>query len=312
MACEFELLLNEGQYPGGPDAALEALDLVGELEAQLSVYRETSEVSQLNRSAAQGPVIVERRLFDLLRRGLELWRATDGAFDLTSGPLSKVWGFYRRQGRMPDETDLAKARNRVGSQHLALDDSQTTVQFLRPGMEINLGAIGKGYALDRCVEALHSAGIADFILHGGTSSVVARGSRDGRPTEHPGWVVALRHPLRPERRLAEFLLRDRALGTSGSGNQFFFHQGRRLAHVIDPRTGWPAEQVLSATVLAPTAADADALSTAFFVGGPDIVDRYCSAHPEVSAVLVLPQATAGGSDVVAWNLADDAWSGILS
>lgn len=307
MACEFEIFLNGAQYSHGPDAALEALDLVERLEDQLSVYRGDSEVSRLNRRAATEFVPIERCLFALLRQAVELWRRTGGAFDITSGPLTKAWGFYRRQGRVPPEDELAAARASVGSQHLEWDEADEAVRFARPGMEINLGAIGKGYALDRCADQLSAAGVGDFLLHGGTSSVVARGSRAGSSPERPGWSVALRHPLRPDRRLAEFRLVDRALGTSGSGNQFFFHQGRRLAHVIDPRSGRPAEQVLSATVLAPTAAEADALSTAFFVGGEAVAAEYCGEHPEVAAALVLPAAGSGASALRAFNLTDADW-----
>jgi len=308
MACEFEVFLNGDEYPEGPDAAVAALDQVDRLEDQLSIYREQSELSRLNRTAAKGPVEVEQSLFELLTQAVKLWRRTEGAFDVTSGPLSKVWGFSRRLGRMPSDTDLAAARQAVGSQYLTLDKSARTVKFERPGMEINLGAIGKGYALDCCAVLLEAAGIQNFLLHGGTSSVVARGTRAGLALDRPGWTVSLRHPLRTERRLAEFRLANRALGTSGSGNQFFFHQGRRLAHVIDPRSGWPAEQVLSATVLAPTAAEADALSTAFFVGGAAVAERYCAEHPEIAAVLVLPGSGTGSSCQQVFNLTDQEWS----
>jgi thiamine biosynthesis lipoprotein len=302
MACEFEILLNAGEHPEGPDAALRALDLADELEAQLTVYRDSSEVCRLNARASSEPVLVERRLFELLVLATRIGDETDAAFDITSGPLSKAWGFYRRAGRLPSEEELAAARERVGHRHLVLDAQRQTVAFRRPGVEINLGAIGKGYALDRCADSMTQEGIANFLIHGGTSSILGRGSRAGLPAQESGWIVAVRHPLRPDQRLAEVRLRDRALGTSGSASQFFFHQGRRLGHILDPRTGWPAEQVLSATVVAPTAALADALSTAFYVLGPEGALAYCTAHPEIGALLILPDSRAGTTRIAMANL----------
>lgn len=295
MACEFEIMLNAGEHRDGPESALKALDLVESLEAQLTVYRDTSEVSCLNVEADDEPIMVERGLFELLALAVQLSRETEGAFDITSGPLSKTWGFYRRQGRVPDERELCETLERVGWRHLQLDEPSQSVHFLRRGLEINLGAIGKGYALDRCADLLLAAGAANFLIHGGTSSILGRGSRAGLPVDETGWTVALKHPLRPEQRLAEFRLRDRALGTSGSGSQHFFHQGKRYGHILDPRTGKPAEVVVSATVIAPSAALADALATAFYVLGPEGTAAYCERHPEISALLVLPDSKAGAA-----------------
>ncbi|MCE9528322.1 MAG: FAD:protein FMN transferase [Planctomycetales bacterium] len=343
MACEFEILLDAKKYPAGPDAAVEALDLVEALEGQLTIYRDTSEVSRLNQRAFEQPVVVEDLLFELFVQARELWKGTGGAFDVTSGALTKIWGFYRRQGRMPSEAEVAEALAKVGSQHLELDASTKTVRFLLPGLEINLGAIGKGHTLDRCAELLVSRGIDDFVIHGGNSSVLARGSRgesgkrktesgegssqteipnlksqisnpESSPSPSPQppspspplpWSIGLRHPLRPNERLAEFVLQDQALGTSGSGSQFFHHQGKRYGHILDPRTGWPAEKVLSATVIAPTAAEADALSTAFYVLGIDGASDYCEQHPNISALLVTQKGVSVELHPV--NLPDERW-----
>jgi thiamine biosynthesis lipoprotein len=164
------------------------------------------------------------------------------------------------------------------------------VRFLRPGVEINPGAIGKGWAIDRAVESLAAAGVASVLVHGGQSSVRARGTQGPAVEGRHGWRVGLRHPLRPGRRLATITLDDRALGTSGSGTQFFIDRGRRVGHILDPRTGLPAEGVISATVLAESAADADALATALYVLGPAglpkaIVDK---AWRDTAALLKTP------------------------
>lgn len=286
MACQFELHLNAGQYPQAGEAALAGLDLIEQLEAQLTVYRDTSEVMHLNRTAGQQPVDVEPRLFELLVLAARLHEETEGAFDITSGPLSKVWGFYRRQGSVPDEAALAEALARVGGQHVRLDEERRTVQLMLPGMELNLGSIGKGYALDRAAGLLRESGVVEFLWHGGQSSVLASGSHAASSAGERGWVVGLRDPLRPERRLAEIRLLDQALGTSGAGMQFFRHQGQRLGHILDPRTGWPASGVLSATAIAPTAAEADALATAFYILGVERTLAYCQLRPHLGAILV--------------------------
>ena len=307
MACTFEIFINAGQYEHGTDAALAALDLVDRLEDQLSIYRDHSEVSRLNRQAATDAVTVEPQLFELLVRAVELHRRTAGAFDVTAGRLSRVWGFTRRRGEIPDADDLDAARSCVGSQHLELDSTSCRVHFRRPGLEINLGGIGKGYALDRCAQHLAALGIDDVLLHGGSSSVLARGTRGRLPGE-PGWLVGVRNPLHPGRRVGTLRLTDRALATSGSGTQFFMHQGRRYGHILDPRSGWPSEGVLTVSVLAPTAAEADALATAFYVMGPQAANGYCQQHREVSAVMLCPGPREGSFETHLFGLDQHEWS----
>lgn len=285
MACEFEVQLAAARDDGSMEHVFAALDLVESLEAQMTVYRSDSEVLRINRCAAHEPVRVEPRLFDLFRQTERLHRETGGAFDITSGPLSDAWGFSRREGRVPSDAAIAAARDRVGMHHVSLDEQARTIAFRTAGVTVNLNSIGKGYALDRMAELLAQNSVDDYLLHGGKSSVLAWGNQPGH---EGGWTVGVRHPLRPAERLAEFCLRDRALSTSGSGTQFFIRRGRRYGHILDPRTGRPAEALYSATVIAPTAAQADALSTAFYVMGPAEVEKYCTAHPEISALLVAP------------------------
>jgi FAD:protein FMN transferase len=301
MACEFEVLLNAGQRDEATEAALAALDIVEHLEAQLTVYRETSEVSRLNRRAASEPVTVELSLYELLWQARQFWELTRGAFDITSGPLSRVWGFARRQGAVPEPSAIDAARARVGMQLIEFNEAARSIRFGMEGVELNLGGIGKGYALDRCAARLEEAGVGDFLVHGGKSSILARGVRQGLE----GWTISLRHPLRPEWRLGDILLRDRALGTSGAANLYLHFQGRRLGHVLDPRTGWPAEGLLSATVLAPTATEADALATACYVMGREEVEELCERKPDISAILVAPGPRVGGIELWLVNLKDD-------
>jgi len=285
MATTFEVLVPFGM-PQAYEAADDALDEIDRLEAQLTVYREESEVSLLNRRAALEAVPVEDGLFDLLALAARLTRDTENAFDVSVGALIKAWGFYRRAGRVPSEEERAKVQDRVGMRHVLLEPEQKTVRFARPGLEINLGSIGKGYALDRAAERLRGEwGLGHALLHGGHSSILALGSAPGTTR---GWPVALRHPWNEERQLGVVRLRDRALGTSAATFQHLDYNGRKLGHILDPRTGWPAETLALAAVAAPTAAEADALATAFFILGIEKAQAYCEAHPAVAAVL-LPQ-----------------------
>jgi thiamine biosynthesis lipoprotein len=307
MACKFEFFLNAGQYPRAAEAAVAAFDLVDHLEDQLSVYREHSEISQLNRSAAGGSVAVEPRVFALLEQAVRIFHETEGAYDITAAPLSNVWGFTRRAGSIPTPDTLAAALERVGSEHLELDSGSSSVRFRKVGIEINLGSIGKGFALDRCAELFLAEGVHDFLLHGGHSSVLARGANASLGPEQ-GWSVGVRNPLHPDRRLGQLSLRGRALATSGSGTQFFMHHDRRYGHILDPKSGWPADGVLSATVLAPTAAEADALSTAFYVMGPQRAREYCAGHPQFAALLVCPGVREGGLEQHLIGLDEHEWS----
>ncbi len=299
MACEFEVLLNAGQYPEGTETALRALDLLDPIEEQLSLFRSASAISELNRDAANRPVEVEPRLFELLELAARLYVATDGAFDITSAPLWKAWGFAARAPRVPDEAALQAALACVGGRLVELDSRRRTVRFLRGGVQLNLGSIGKGYALDRCAEELAAAGIHDFLLHAGGSSIVARGDCLADP---PGWVVGIPHPLRPNRRLAELRLVNRALATSGSRFQSFLHEGRRLSHVLDPRTGWPAEGIFAATAVTFDAATADAFSTAFFVLGVEGAQHFRESHAEVAALMCIPANRGGGYELRQFGL----------
>lgn len=287
MATTFEVLF---PLAGNPEAAERALDLIDRVEDQLTVYRDHSELSQLNRAAGLQPTSVTDDLFDLLYLCKQLWEATGGAFDVSVGALIKAWGFYRRQGRVPSEEERAQVRQRIGMNHVRFDDESKTVAFDVPGLEVNLGSIGKGYALDRVVTLLwRDWDVRHALVHGGHSSVFAVGSEPGSSR---GWRVSLADPRSPGKKLGTLRLHNRGLGTSSAAFQFLEHEGRRLGHLLDPRTCWPAEGMLSASVTAPSASVADALATAFFIVGADSARAYCEQHPEIGAVL-LPSGPRG-------------------
>ena len=281
MACRFEVMLSSDDA-SDMAAARFALDEADDLEALLTIFNDASVVSHLNRRAAFEDVTVGQTVFDLLARSAELHAQTGGAFDVTSTPLSRCWGLLDRDGRVPTDQEIAAARARAGMEHVRLDATERTVHFAREGVELNFGAIGKGFALDRMGALLRARGARRALLSAGHSSVLALGGK-GR-----GWPIDLR-PRLASRRVGRLWIKNGAVGTSGAGEQFVEIDGQRYGHVIDPRTGRPTDGVLGASVITADAATADALSTAFLVGGPDLAQRYCEAHPEVLVVLVLDE-----------------------
>jgi thiamine biosynthesis lipoprotein len=314
-------------------AAGEEIDALGR---QLSAYLPTSDVCWLNRTAPHRPARVEPGLFRLLQRAEQVHAETEGAFDVTVGPLIKCWGFFRRQGRIPPADELAAARAGVGMHHVHLDPTDRSVSFDREGVEINLGGIGKGYAVQRVIDLLRRYRVDSAFVHVGHSSIAAFGEPPlvvRRPEQEvkdravpSGWRVGLRHPRQPEERLGVLSLqiadcgsqsleseirnpkseirnrlgvvrlRNESLATSGDYEQFFEVDGRIYSHILDPRTGEPAQGIWSAWAKAPNGAWADALSTAFFVLGVEGTRRYCQSHEDVGAALV--PATEGEPELI--------------
>jgi thiamine biosynthesis lipoprotein len=277
MACNFEITLDQADARWVP-AAQAALNEVEAIEARLTVFRDTSAIADLNRRAADTDVTCDADLFALLSRCDELSRETGGAFDITSTPLSRCWGFLRRDGRVPSEAEIDSARCITGHHHVRFDQRRASIRFDQRGVELNLGAVGKGYALDRVADLLRRRQVTRALLSAGRSSLLAIGGH-GR-----GWPIDIVSPRRAQP-MARVRLRDAAIGTSGAGEQFVIADGRRFGHVLDPRSGRPADGWLSASVIGPSAADADALSTAFLVGGPQLARDYCDRHPGVLALL---------------------------
>jgi FAD:protein FMN transferase len=300
MACSWSVVMNPGP-PRQVMIASDALDLVHQAESQLTVYRDNSAMSHINATAAETPVVVEPELFALLKRCCDLAIETGGAFDPVTRNLILLWRRCREAGRVPETYEIDESLHCCGTDRVTFDEAGLRMSFDRPGVGFDLGAIGKGVAIDRAAEHLAQQGIADFILHGGHSSMCARGDHYGQG----GWPVGIRNPLFTDRRLATLLLRDCSISTSGSNIQFFRHGGRRYGHILDPRTGWPADDVLSVTVVAPNAADADALSTAFYVMGLENALKWCDNRPDIG-VLIVPRPAGRRLGPVIHNIPDEA------
>jgi len=284
MATTFEVAIPVGTHPEPIAAASAALDLIDELEDQMTVYRDHSEVSRLNETASDHAVEVEPQLYELFTRCAGWTHESEGAFDIATGAIIKEWGFFRREGRVPSPLERIEAMHRTGFRHVMLNPETRTVKYRVPGLEINLGAVGKGYALDRAAHLLRTEwGVTSALLHGGGSSVYAIGGPPGDPR---GWPIRLRHPTDTSASLGTVYLRNRGLGTSAATFQFFEYKGQKLGHLLDPRTGWPAQGIDSVSVTASTAAEADAMSTAAFVVGITGTERLLRLKPGLGVVLL--------------------------
>jgi thiamine biosynthesis lipoprotein len=287
MATRFEFVLQGEDEVHLRAAGEEALAEIERLEDQLSFFRPASEISHVNARAAREPVPVSPGTFRLLREALEVSRLTDGAFDITIAPLMQCWGFMGGAGRPPEAAALAAAREVVGYQHVHLDPARCTVRFDRPGVLIDLGAIGKGFAIETAAEVLREAGVERALIHGGTSTVQAIGAPHGEPA----WQVAVESGPAGHAgpSLAEVPLVDEALSVSAIWGKFFRDEERVRGHVLDPRTGFPAGETVLAALTEASAMRTDALSTALLVGGNAVEARVRTAFPAARWLTARPQ-----------------------
>ena len=270
------------------EVAAQVFQEIDALDDQMSNYKLDSELSSINREAAGHAVMVEPRLFSLIQDSLEYSRQSDGAFDITVGPLMKAWGFFRGQERLPSKSELAETLKRIGYQHVKLDASARTIRFDALGIEFDLGGIAKGYAVDRAVDILRDNGISQALISSGTSSIYALGS----PPNEKGWKISLRNPLDTSKAACVLRLQNLSLSVSGDYEKFFKVGGKVYAHIMDPHTGMPVENMLSTVLVSPSATDSDALSTAFYVEGPGAARHYLAHHPNLTAVFFLPGVSA--------------------
>lgn len=276
MATTFEVIIvhEDGRY--AQQAAKAAIDELDRLEAELSRFIENSDISRINNLAANQPLTIGLAAFECLQHSARVCADTDGAFDITIGPLLSCWLNEDKTPRMPSEDQLNIARQRTSMHLLELDETEHTVQLLTSPVQIDLGGIGKGYAVDRMAELLREWSINTALISGGYSSVLALDA----PDNTKGWAVSLNNPDNRKQTLSRLNLQGRALGASG------IQKGQ---HIIDPRTGRPVQGKLAAWVYADDAATADALSTAFMVMSPAEIEQYCKKHPEVQALVILSE-----------------------
>ena len=266
MATRFEVALHGAAEATLRAAAEEALAEITRLEGMLSLYQPTSEIAHINTHGAQEPVPVSPEVFALLEQCIALGEQTRGAFDITLAPLMRCWRFMNDTGAAPSETDLAEARAHCGGPQLRLNPEQTSVQLATEGAMLDLGSVGKGYALEQAAALLQENEFENFLIHGGTSTVCARGVQvDGAP-----WRIAVEHPDTDQPPLSILDLQNESLSVSGIGGKSFIDEyGVEQGHVIDPRTGRPTQAARVAAVVCHSATVSDAWATALLVA-PDL------------------------------------------
>lgn len=254
---------------------------VGRVDTLMSNYRDDSDISRVNRAAGTGEwVAVDTATLHVVEAALRVARSSGGAFDPTVGPAVDVWGFYREQGAVPVAGALDSARALVDHGRVHTRASPPAIRLATHGMRLDLGAIGKGYAVDRALAAAAGSGASGLMIDLGGNIGVA-----GRPPGGGDWPLGLRHPRREGRAFAVFEVGAGAVATSGDYERFFVVDGVRYAHILDPRSGRPVQGIASVSVLAPTGTDSDALSTTLFVLGPDAGCRSVPADASVIWVL---------------------------
>jgi len=256
------------------DAADSALDEARRLDSLLSNYKKDSELSLVNQQAAEHPVKVSAEFFHLLQACQNYSAQSEGAFDLTVGPLMRVWGFYKGSGHLPHRAEVQAALTKVGYRHVHLDAAAQTVSFDRSGVELDPGGIGKGYAVDRMVDVLRRKGVRTALVAGSGSSIYGMGA----PPDHPqGWKIEIKNPWDVNKTAAEVYLKDMSMSTSGSYEKFFRAEGKTYAHIMDPRTGFPAQGSVSVSVIAPRTIDSEAWAKPYFVNGRQWAAKH---HPK--------------------------------
>jgi len=258
-----------------------AIEEISRIEKLISSWDKSSQTSLINKNAGIEPVKVDAELFNLIKRSLVISKLTDGAFDISYASMDKIWKFDGSMKVMPTETAIKISVAKVGYQNIILNDENQTVFLKLKGMKIGFGAIGKGYAADKAKELLISKGVKAGIMN-------ASGDMNtwGKQPNGDFWKVAITNPLNKKNAFGLLPIKSGAVVTSGNYEKYQVFNGKRYSHIIDPRTGYPSNGIISATVFAPKAELADALATSIFVMGVEAgIDRI-NQIPKVECIII--------------------------
>lgn len=269
MGCSFDItVIAKDKHLANHYIDLAVLEMT-RIEKLISSWDQASQTSEINRNAGIRPVKVDLELFNLINRAIQISHITDGAFDISYAAVDKIWTFDGKSHPLPDPDLVKHSIKDVGYTSIILNKGDTTVYLPTEGMKIAFGAIGKGYSADKAKQLLIQEGVSGGIIN-------ASGDMNtwGKQTNGMDWQIAITNPLDKSKSYGLLPLKQGAVVTSGSYEKYTLINGKRYAHIIDPRTGYPAEGILSVTIFAPSAELADALATSIFVMGvPAGLDR---------------------------------------
>ena len=287
MATTFTLYLYSDGAGHAATVSEEVFDEIDRVEQLLSNYRETSELSRVNREAGTGPVTIDPEMLDFLTEAEHWSRVSDGAFDLTVGRLMKTWGFYRHQGALPSPQALQATRAVTGWRKVELEAATRTVRFAVNGVELDPGGIGKGFAVDAAVRVLRDLDVHAALLSAGSSTLYGLGAPPGRA----GWRVVVPGPLPTRRVLTVITLRNESLSSADCTQKNFISNGHLYCHIMDPLTLQPVEGRVQVSIVHPSATASDALSNVIFVQTPQQSLRTLAEYaPEARALIVSDEA----------------------
>jgi thiamine biosynthesis lipoprotein len=282
MGTRFKIILYAPDKKTADEAVNAAFRRIAALDRRMSDYRDDSELVQLCAKAGGDPVEVSDDLFEVLSRAHELSKRCDGAFDVTVGPLTRLWRQSRKSGKLPDKDTLDKARALVGYEKMVLDEKKHTVQLLKPGMQLDLGGIAKGYAADAALKAMKDLGCPRALVAAGGDIAV-----NDPPPDAEGWKIGIAPLEDPESKPKKYLILHHAgVSTSGDAEQFVEIDGKRYSHIVDPKTGLGLVGRMSVTVVAPNGTTSDSMTKVVAVLGPEKGMKIIDDTKGVSAFMI--------------------------
>lgn len=283
MGTSFEIVAYGTQREPLESAVTDTLEEARRLDKLLSNYRSESELSRVNRLGSRCPVSVSSELFQFLCASCAYSESSEGTFDITVGPLMRTWGFYKGTGQLPQRDEVMQALGKVGYRNIILDQQNMTVRLAKEGVELDPGGIGKGFAVDKMAEILKQREVHSALIIAGGSTIYGFGA----PPNEPGWKVTIKDPRNPSRLAETLRLKNEAVSTSGNLEKFFWADGKIWGHIIDPRTGYPAMDALSVSVIAPRSVDSEAWTKPYYILGRNWTKKhkpdnfrifYCEDH----------------------------------
>lgn len=283
MGTQFSLFLYSSKSSTADVIADEVFDEIDREEQLLSNYRDSSELSRINASAATRTITTDPEIIRFLEDALHWSAASDGAFDITVGKLMKAWGFYRHHARIPPEAEMSKLRAATGWTKVQVNPGNRTVHFTDSGVELDPGGIGKGFAVDAAVRILRADGVTSAMLSAGSSTIYALGA----PPQKNGWPVIIAGPLPSKATMSVVMLRDTSLSSADCSQKNFMVRGHLYCHIMDPHTLRPVQGRLQVSIVDPSATASDALSNVLFVENPEqsfeVLRKYA---PEAHALVL--------------------------